>query len=121
MACKPKVLFITDDLTDRYGEQIARNYAEWWEITVVEKLSELDNYSYADYAVTMIDYGFIHDENLLRKIHASGTKMAWVGGLPEHYAADAKRMYPRCKFLHNLPCANLSDIGWLLETMLEGE
>ncbi|RKZ24630.1 hypothetical protein DRQ26_07180 [bacterium] len=114
-----KVLFITDDLKeigfgikDRIHEYTKPDY----QVTFVEKLEDVHHLDFANYDCIIMDYGFIGDlsDAEFRAMNASA-KLGWCGALSERYNHDAKNSFPKLKFLHNLPSADISDFGWLLD------
>lgn len=114
---RPKILYITDDLYPD-GSWLVEHYAPWYEIIIIPKKEMLTSITFADYDATVIDYGMIGDDGpLLQRIYQSGSKMVWCGGMPGYYNADARKVHPRMKFLHNLPWCEMSDLGWMLGTM----
>jgi hypothetical protein len=117
MMIRPKILYITDDLYSD-GSRLVEHYARWYDITIISKKEMLTSVAFSDYDATVIDYGMIGDDGpLLQRIYQSGSKMVWCGGMPGHYNADARKVHPRLKFLHNLPWCQMSDLGWMLGTM----
>ena len=63
------------------------------------------------YDAILIDYGFIGRKKeaieLLQEAKTKNIQLAWVGGLSDHYNKDAQIMFPRMKFMHNLPTSNI--------------
>lgn len=74
----------------------------------------------------LIDYGFIGRKEeaieLLQEAKTRNIQLAWIGGLPEHYNKDAQAMFPRLRFIHNLPVSGIcnEDILFLLYGMFSG-
>ena len=61
------------------------------------------------------------DEYHWKRMAQSGAKLAWCGAMSERYNSDAKRLFPKLKFLHDLPWAPLGDFGWLLDHIFDND
>lgn len=132
-----KILFISDDfegfvdygkitaeqhLRDKisHGEYYSfdNNYLKF-DVDLAEKFSEV---TIKKYDAVLVDYGLIgnkHTENaieILMDLHNTGAKLAWCGAMSECYSKDARKIFPKRKFLHNLPACSIcgDDILWLL-------
>lgn len=125
-----RILFITDDF-DNNAWQIRKKLCESGNIFYdsksnylkfkfdkVKTFEEIDNRK--RYDVILIDYGIIGDKEknieFLESFWLKGILLAWVGGLggSNRYNEDAKVMFPKQTFLHNLPSSNTGHEGILL-------
>ena len=65
------------------------------------------------YDAILVDYGFIGRKEeaieLLQDAYTKGIPLAWVGGVPPRYNKDAQIVFPRMKFIHNLPTSSIDD------------
>jgi hypothetical protein len=119
MKSAKKILFITDDLST-WGHKQYTDHLDFFNKESGEDrlglkfdiIASFEDFKTCNgYDLVMIDYGLVgNSENaitILQKIYNTGIKMAWVGGLggSNHYNEDARKLYPRQKFLHNLPSA----------------
>ncbi len=91
-------------------------------------VESFDTPIYKKYDAVLVDYGFITDsgeEKLaikkLQEIVCKKIPLAWVGGLAGHYDADCKKIFPKLKFLHNLPSSftGRDDIMYLLYNLIK--
>jgi hypothetical protein len=113
------VLYITDDLADSQKDHIHKYMDGDYGLTIVDD----DNWkkmNYLLYDIIIMDYGMLGDEeNLLRKMKQSGAKLGWCGAMSERYNEDAKRHFPKLRFLHDLPYAPIRDFGWFVDHIVE--
>ncbi len=125
-----KILFFTDDFDQEMldmscsdGDFFYNDESNWcrFKIEKITSFKEVDRRK--KYDVVLIDFGLLgnrekqgEEENIegLRYFHNKGIPLAYVGGLPERSNAEARRFFPRIKFLHNLPCSSLSDMEFML-------
>ncbi len=118
MKKEKKILFITDDF-DKISWQSKKKLCEPGNIYYNEKTNylkfkfdKIDSFENLDkrkkYDAILIDYGLIGDKKenieILQLLYSKEIPLAWVGGLGGslHYNKDAKLMFPKQKFLHNL-------------------
>lgn len=116
---KPKILFMTDDFQDEFLEDI-KEQNHMYEITFIKRIINMYDYPFSNYDAVVMDYGLMgEDTYLFQKIYQSGVKMAWCGALSGRYNGDARRMFPKLRFLHHLLSADIDEIPWLFDTLFE--
>lgn len=114
-----KILFVTDDFGN-HAWKIRKELTEPgnvyygrksnWLKFKFDKVKSFDKIDHRKkYDAVLIDYGLIGDKKdnitFLQKLYAKDIPLAWVGGLGGcgRYNEDAKKMFPRHRFIHNLP------------------
>lgn len=124
-----QILFITDDFSQtdfefkcsccEHGIYFYNAENNWLKFKF-EMADSFARFVSFDYDAILIDYGLLGDDansiDKLFKAHEKHIPLAWVGGLGGWYNTDVKRMFPKLKFLHNLPETGVSsdDILYLL-------
>lgn len=75
----------------------------------IDILSSFKNINVNKYSAILVDYGIIGGDEeeeaigLLKNASIKNIPLAWVGKFYNLYNSDAKKMFPKLKFLHNLP------------------
>lgn len=114
-----RILYITDDLSDFSKERWLKAMGDDYSLTIID-VPEWRNEDFTKYDAIVMDYGFMGDDVYhWRRIAQSGAKLGWCGAMAQRYNTDAQRLFPKLKFLHNLPSAELGDFGWLIDHMFE--
>lgn len=135
-----KILFISDDfegfvdygkitaeqhLRDKIGQgeyySFDNNYLKF-DVDLAEEFSKV---KIKKYDAVLVDYGLIgnkHTKKAIEKLmdlHNTGAKLAWCGALSDGYSKDARYVFPKRKFLHDLPACSIcdDDILWLLYSL----
>lgn len=130
------VLLISDDFTDKDaaafkkiiepGEYFAEKRANIFKFRV-DILSAFKNINIDKYHAILIDYGLIGGEEeedaieLLKNASVKNIPLAWVGKFYNLYNSDAKKLFPKLKFLHNLPGSGteVKDVLRLLYSLIK--
>lgn len=94
----------------------------------IDILSTFRNINIDKYHAILIDYGFIGGDEeedaieLLKNARVNNIPLAWVGKFYNLYNSDAKKVFPKLKFLHNLPVSGteVKDVLNLLYSLIEG-
>ncbi len=116
---KKKVLYITDDLSEWGKEQCLRYMEDDYNLTICDTPMWRD-LDFTLYDAIVMDYGFMGEDIYhWKRMAQSGAMLGWCGAMANRYNEDAKRLFPKLKFLHNLPWAPLNDLGWLVDYMFE--
>ena len=142
-----KLLFWTDDF-DKYAWEFRKkkiekgnyyydknsNYLKF-ECDIIPHIRYLDNRK--RYDAVLIDYGLLDtiksgdgdseksvkelNIEFLQDCFTRGIKLAFVGGLCGKYCEDAKRVFPKLRFLHNIPesSTRTEEILYLLYNLFE--
>ena len=120
-----KVLFISDDfdsmIMDRFlitkkfvepGNIYYSKESNWlkFKIDLIKSFQDIKKKKIKDYDCILIDYGLLGDKKenikIITDIHNKQIPIGWCGGLSARYNDDAKDMFPKLKFLHNLPSSS---------------
>lgn len=117
---RPTVLIFSDDLTG-YGHRHIRKDNPNFTIDFITRRSEIEDVQLSMYDAILIDYGLLGDDvYLVRRFIKSRKQLAWYGALAHRCNGDAKKIFPNEEYIHSLLCADLSELGWLLEEMFPG-
>lgn len=107
-----RILFWTDDFSKLHWKikrkAIEKRYEEGdndFKCDIVANLKFLDKRK--KYDAILIDYGLIEDKepniSFLQECYSKNIKLAYVGAMGGSYSKDAKRLFPKLRFLHDLP------------------
>ena len=117
---KLNVLFITDDFDDLLLDILRSNIDNKMNLSKIREFKFIKNMDYV-----LVDYGLISNDEkqaikVLRQYYNNDIKLIWCGGLHGRYNEDAKKLFPRLKFLHNLPECSLDDFYYTITRIEEG-
>lgn len=114
------VLLISDNFKDKDaevfkkkvepGEYYSGKQANLFRFNI-DIINSFKNIDVTKYHIILVDYGLIGDEEenaieLLKKASVKKIPLAWVGKFYNLYNNDAKKVFPKLKFLHNLPSSS---------------
>ncbi|HED05815.1 MAG TPA: hypothetical protein ENI61_03930 [Ignavibacteria bacterium] len=107
------ILFISDNFRDsqyNYFNSLKELVEEngKYKIFLANRFSRINNKIMFD--AVFIDYGFIDNcfntfqycLNKIEMFYKNNIIIVWCGGLPKKYNDDAKQLFPKLKYLHNL-------------------
>ena len=138
---KKKILIISDDYRTGYDDMDPFEYVKegnyyyddesnylGFEVDLIETFKDFK--SCDGYDAVLIDYGLVGEgavgggEEALKKLqqmYVSGTKMAWCCAMAGYVRDDIKKVYPKMRFLHALPCCSIGsdEILWMLYHLFE--
>jgi len=123
------VLLISDDFGDRHFETVKSMFKRRngedvkFNLFLAETFRKIPKNIKID--IVLVDYGFIDNcfnkieycLGVLDKFYLEEIPLMWCGGLYDNYNDDAKGMFPRKRYLHNLPSTSTSatDMFYALE------
>ncbi|MEN6620639.1 MAG: hypothetical protein ABFD50_03680 [Smithella sp.] len=133
---KKCILLISDDFTDKDaenfkkkiepGEYYSREEANIFKFSV-DIINSFKNIDIDKYQAILVDYGVIGGDEeedaieLLKNASVKNIPLAWVGKFYNLYNYDAKKVFPKLKFLHNLPSSSTEekDVLTLLYSLIK--
>ena len=119
------VLFITDDIRESLKDNIKEKFKQGnyyydeelnkYSFDVIIQESFSDNID-KKWDVILIDFGLLDDNKklisnieILKLFYRKKIPMIWCGGLSNRYNGEAKLLFPKLKFLHDIPSVGLDN------------